>query len=356
MAIADLSGRGVALFPDLAIEFDNEVKLGQSARDLASLIKPDWPQEALRHRKFSEGITNVLVGVYRANNKSDMVMVRCYGHHTDDMIDRQAEIRNMLAFHDAGCGPTLYATFANGVAYSFIPGTMLTPESIVKPQVSQMVLEMMAHMHHFEVPAKCRSPCLWRLLRQFLSLCPTKFDDPRKNERFQKLGIFTKDELTALVIEFEGLLCNADSPIVFCHNDLLLGNIILSHDQSQVRFIDYEYGDFNYQAFDIANHFAEYVGVENTMNYERYFPSEEMQKDWLKRYLKAFNKATSISSDVIHETYVLVNKFVLLSHLNWGLWALVQANISTIDFDYLLYAKQRFDELKRRKKAFLALK
>lgn len=27
-----------------------------------------------------------------------------------------------------------------------------------------------------------------------------------------------------------------------------------------VKFIDYEYGDFNYQAFDIANHFNEYAG------------------------------------------------------------------------------------------------
>lgn len=28
----------------------------------------------------------------------------------------------------------------------------------------------------------------------------------------------------------------------------------------EVRFIDFEYGGINYQAFDIANHFNEYAG------------------------------------------------------------------------------------------------
>ena len=28
-----------------------------------------------------------------------------------------------------------------------------------------------------------------------------------------------------------------------------------------VRFIDYEYADFNYQAFDIGNHFNEFAGT-----------------------------------------------------------------------------------------------
>ena len=28
----------------------------------------------------------------------------------------------------------------------------------------------------------------------------------------------------------------------------------------RIRFIDYEYASFNYQAFDIANHFAEFAG------------------------------------------------------------------------------------------------
>lgn len=51
-----------------------------------------------------------------------------------------------------------------------------------------------------------------------------------------------------------------DSPIVFCHNDLLLANIIYNAEKNTVTFIDYEYSNYNYQAFDIGNHFAEFAG------------------------------------------------------------------------------------------------
>lgn len=69
--------------------------------------------------------------------------------------------------------------------------------------------------------------------------------------------------ITRLRIEFERLkshLTNTESPIVFAHNDLLLGNVIYNECKGIVHFIDYEYATYNYQAFDIANHFNEFVG------------------------------------------------------------------------------------------------
>lgn len=56
-------------------------------------------------------------------------------------------------------------------------------------------------------------------------------------------------------------LSQLDSPVVFCHNDLLLGNVIYSGEENRATFIDYEYSGLNYQAYDIGNHFAEFVGT-----------------------------------------------------------------------------------------------
>lgn len=50
------------------------------------------------------------------------------------------------------------------------------------------------------------------------------------------------------------------SPSVFCHNDLLLGNVIYTEALNKVTFIDYEYAEYNYQGFDIGNHFTEFAG------------------------------------------------------------------------------------------------
>lgn len=50
------------------------------------------------------------------------------------------------------------------------------------------------------------------------------------------------------------------SPTVFCHNDLLLGNVIYTEAENRITFIDYEYAACNFQGFDIGNHFTEYGG------------------------------------------------------------------------------------------------
>lgn len=50
-----------------------------------------------------------------------------------------------------------------------------------------------------------------------------------------------------------------------------------------------------------------------------------------------------------HETQL----FALASHLFWGIWAMVQANCSTIDFDYFGYSLLRLAEYRRRRQQVL---
>jgi ethanolamine kinase len=76
------------------------------------------------------------------------------------------------------------------------------------------------------------------------------------------------------------------SPIVFSHNDLLGGNIIVNEETGEIKFIDFEYASTNYQAFDIANHFNEFAGFE--ADYSRY-PKKHQQYEFYKTYLKEYN-------------------------------------------------------------------
>ena len=48
------------------------------------------------------------------------------------------------------------------------------------------------------------------------------------------------------------------------------------NDKGKVSFIDYEYGDYNYQECDIANHFDEMAGVEE-MDFLKHYPTKEFQ-------------------------------------------------------------------------------
>ena len=81
-----------------------------------------------------------------------------------------------------------------------------------------------------------------------------------------------------------------NSPLVFCHNDLQCGNILLregsdalaSIDDSIV-VIDYEFCSYNYRAFDIANHLCEWMFDYNHKEWPFFhcekdkFPSKEKQ-------------------------------------------------------------------------------
>ena len=56
------------------------------------------------------------------------------------------------------------------------------------------------------------------------------------------------------------LILRLECPVVFSHNDINTGNILvrdnyLGHDP--VVLIDFEFSSYNYRSFDIANHFNE---------------------------------------------------------------------------------------------------
>lgn len=51
----------------------------------------------------------------------------------------------------------------------------------------------------------------------------------------------------------------------------------------------------------------------------------------------------------ITSLYAEVARFSLVSHFYWVIWALVQAAVSDIDFDYMAYAVLRLSEYHRRK-------
>lgn len=121
--------------------------------------------------------------------------------------------------------------------------------------------------------------------------------------------------------------------------------------KKSITFIDYEYAAYNHQAFDIGNHFNEFAGKENfllacafeinvllsglsTVDYSLY-PDLDFQRTWIKMYLVQFNGTSEVSKNEVHQLLLLVNKFSLASHFLWTTWALVQAEHSTIDFDYL---------------------
>lgn len=124
------------------------------------------------------------------------------------------------------------------------------------------------------------------------------------------------EELRHRLDELKRELIPLQSPVVFCHNDLLCRNLILNPKMDRVHFIDFEYAESNFQAFDISNHFCEWSGVEN-VDFSRY-PDRELQIPWLTNYLQFWHQESKLappSESDVERLYVQVNKFAMVNEI-----------------------------------------
>lgn len=151
---------------------------------------------------------------------------------------------------------------------------------------------------------------------------------------------------------------------IFAHCDLLSGNVIIEPSPSSasasrrssassgseipetastVSFIDYEYATPAPASFDIANHFAEWGGFECDYSV---MPTRNVRRAFLREYLRSFSthQNRTYKESELEELFQQVDKFRAVPGFYWGIWALIQAEISLIDFDYASYAEVRLGE------------
>ncbi|XP_061218920.1 ethanolamine kinase 2 isoform X3 [Neopsephotus bourkii] len=305
---------------------------------------------------FTDGITNKLVACYTDEGMVDAVLVRVYGRKTELFVDRDTELRNFQVLRAHGCAPDLYCAFQNGLCYQFLPGIALGPDHVREPRIFRLVAQEMARVHAIHANGSLPKPILWQKLHKYLTLVKTDLSPKVSNPSLQQ-DVPSLEVLEQELAWMKGTLPQLGSPVVLCHNDLLCKNIIYDGTQGHVRFIDYEYTGYNYQAFDIGNHFNEFAGVKE-VDYSLY-PSKDTQLQWLRSYLQAYKQLTQgdqgVSEEELEALYVQVNKFSLASHFLWACWGLIQDKYSTIDFNFLRYAKLRFKQYFKMKPVVTAL-
>ncbi|KAJ1925674.1 hypothetical protein IWQ60_004415 [Tieghemiomyces parasiticus] len=330
----------------------------------AAVLKlfPEWQAEDLDLFQCKDGITNKLVRC--TNRKTNLaVLIRAYGKNSELLIDRNQEVTNIRVLSQLGLCPPLYGKFKNGLVYGYVPGEVVQVSQLSDPHISRLVAHRLAEWHRVTIPG-AKTAKLFVTLNQWLGEVRAVYANPSTAETHDdpKLARFhTLFDLEALDQEMNFLrvaLERINSPVVFSHNDLLSANVIYNAADDSTNFIDHEYASYNYRGFDIGNHFAEFAGFD--CDYSLY-PDRATQVGWLRNYLEAerrgkdSDQAAPVTEAEVDELYREVNKFYLASHIYWGFWAMVQASFSDIDFDYMGYARMRFDEYHRRRDELLAL-
>ncbi|KUI66220.1 putative ethanolamine kinase [Cytospora mali] len=374
-----------------------------SARRLILALRPEWSSEDsnLEFVRFTDGITNTLLkavnkrpGLSKDDIDREAILLRAYGHGTDLIIDRARETQNHELLMQHGLAPELLARFDNGMMYRFIRGSVTHPEDLRKPEIYLAVAGRLAQWHatvpclpgktHVSermtghcaeilagavkkyatlqeaiddaAPGK-QAPNVWTVMQKWIYALPTETEVQK--ERQQRL----QGELVKLVAELSHRPGLGQDGMIFAHCDLLSGNVIvLPKGETQhsgitgngvangtgdsVTFIDYEYAVPSPAAFDLSNHFAEWGGFDCDFSV---LPTKSQRREFITKYIQSYfsllpGKPKYDEAAEIQKLSDEVDLYRGLPGFYWGIWALIQATISDIDFDYASYAEIRLGE------------
>lgn len=308
-------------------------------RSLLSTIKDTkW-----RFRRFKSGKTNT---IFLCTTDDLKVVARIFGKNTSSFINRAQEQTNISYLHTYGLAPRLMGSYDNGYLVDYVPGRELGEEELVR---------------HYEVIA--RKIRKWHTIKCFgvPSLYKTLLDWYWKAHVHHK-ELLEKANVYDFIVEKERETKNCE--VTFCHNDLLASNIITRSDKvflgdlvsseskdttssgeeiGNVDFIDFEYCGVNYAAYDVANHFAEYIGYSRD---ESKLPTESFKREFIQTY---FYDGIKVNDKIAEQFLEDVNKFMPVSHCYWALWGLLRSEDKERDFDYLGYAKFKLGMLNYKK-------
>ncbi|PIA42488.1 hypothetical protein AQUCO_02000145v1 [Aquilegia coerulea] len=273
----------------------------------------------------SGGITNLLLKVsVREDDENDsFVTVRLFGPNTEFVIDRERELMAIGHLSTAGFGAKLLGAFGNGMVQSFINARTLSPEDMGNPKLAADIAKQLRRFHMVEIPGS-KEPQLWNDMYKFLErVSGLKFDDSEKQRKYDNISFKEVNDAVSQLKDLTNLL---NAPVVFAHNDLLSGNLMLNDDEDKLYFIDFEYGSYSYRGYDIANHFNEYAGFD--CDYSLY-PDKEAQYHFFRHYLNP-DEPKEVPEEDLKNLYVETDLYKLASHLYWALWALIQLLLPAI--------------------------
>nr|XP_026269359.1 choline/ethanolamine kinase isoform X2 [Urocitellus parryii] len=219
--------------------------------------------EELRVFPVSGGLSNLLFRCSLPDHLPSVgeepreVLLRLYGAILQGVDSLVLESVMFAILAERSLGPQLYGVFPEGRLEQYLPSRPLKTRELREPVLSAAIATKMARFHGMEMPFTKEPHWLFgtmeRYLKQIQDLPPTGLLNMNLLEMYS-----LEDEMGNL----RKLLDSTPSPVVFCHNDIQEGNILLlsePENADSLMLVDFEYSSYNYRGFDIGNHFCEWV-------------------------------------------------------------------------------------------------
>jgi len=293
------------------------------------------------------------------------LLLRFFGQGSEAFIDRVQEERIFHAVAAEGLCPKLLASFLQGRVEEFVPAQPLTASQFRSPALSALVARRLHTLHSISFIEGLPKPSVPPLLAQIrgwatraVALCGPRYDG------WDVEGLVTE------VDRLKARLLAVNSPVCLCHNDVNHLNVLLrvgrnaadkneeksnngaedeekeDKEESSIVFVDLEYAGWNYRGFDLGNLLCEWASDfrsphPHLLDFTHHYPTKQQQEHLARAYLGGGEDARE---EEVERLVFEMKEYALASHLLWGVWGLLQSKLSTIDFDFVEYTRQRLTE------------
>ncbi|XP_071357507.1 choline/ethanolamine kinase [Trachinotus anak] len=318
----------------------------------------------------SGGLSNLLYlcclpeHVQPEGEEPHQVLLRIYGAILQGVDSLVLESVMFAILAERTLGPKLYGIFPEGRLEQYLPNARMRTDQLSHPAISAEIAIKMAHFHNMLMPFNKEPKWLFGTIDRYMDqVMKLNFVRDAHLKKYKKL---MKLDLPAELESLRALLAATPSPVVFCHNDVQEGNILILEERDhnsteKLMLIDFEYSSYNYRGFDFGNHFCEWMYDYTYDQWPFYkatpenYPTREQQLYFIRNYLSEEKRHSDVTRDqtqIEEDMIIEANRYALASHFLWGLWSIIQAKISKIEFGYMDYAQCRFDAYFKQKKLF----
>jgi len=265
-----------------------------------------WKGKNISIQPLSGGLTN---SNYKVEVDGTAYFVRVPGESTELLaVDRDNEYHNTQAAAQAGVAPNVlyYLPEYCVMVLEFLNAKTMSRDSLNAPGMPTRMARSIKQLH--SGPRFLTDFNMFRLTEYYLHLC--------KERGFRIPEGYL--ERMPTVRQIEKAMSVNPLRMVPCNNDLLAENYL--DDGKQLWLIDYEYSGNNDPTFELGN------------------TCQEMQfnDDQIAEVCSAYFGTASA------DRIARMKLNMIMSDVGWGLWAAIQANISTIDFDFWGWAIERW--------------
>ncbi|CDK27046.1 unnamed protein product [Kuraishia capsulata CBS 1993] len=352
------SGQERDFVPTVKAHLDQSLPLDYFKQDIISILQslriPRWHKipitpssiAKLELKRINGALTNCIFKVTFKNYEP--LLLRIYGPNVDSIIDREAELKTLTRLSANNIGPKLMGCFTNGRFEQYLENsTTLDRNHLRDPNISRRIGRRMKELHTgipLELQERLSGPVCWSTIGKWLDTVEKYADEATLDEQ-QDVFILSFKEFKKVIRTYRDWLLESytepfqiNQNLVFCHNDTQYGNLLFYTplglekkgkvtDQELV-VIDFEYSGPNLPAYDITNHFCEWMANYHHPTQSYYldqdaYPSREERLNFLDSYVKCKGLSKMKVQHTVPELHDEILKWRACNSILWALWAVI---------------------------------